>query len=521
MYRVSRFLAGIGVRWSVPGLLLLISLAVPATRELHLLLLRMYLRVPGGETYVHGQPPGCTMYIVPSVEFTRDAGSRLLDRSNQSPDAFLLAHAVNSSRVSLPPADLVAAHPILPWIALRASCLAHDRARLSRWQSTTQPRPDRDLPSDTLLEEALAIVRSAQSSEPQNGMLWVAEALLRFDLGQDTAADRAIAAASSAAAWDDESRNAYPCLRNLFMKHGFPEFDASILAYSNAGPLSSRAASHSLRRELLEHMASAVEEQDSRRLSLSLARLTTFLEGASPEGGLAGNPFIVHQDMIAEMAAQMGRTLPTYADPRGVRILAEEEVPYLYLAQHVDSNRAWRLRALVALGDSIWRDQTQPLRHLHDRWFRQAVFSGAASSLAILIFGTCLAAVLAEVPFVPARVAARRDRPIPSGRFLCAGAVVVLAAMTGVMFNAMDLVCQPVGLRSVEHRPVLTPLQENLAVAGILCLCLLLVRYLFHTRPKYYRIGLAVLLCIWLIVAGSAAWLRQSVVADLDRLCGV
>ena len=37
-----RFLRRTGRVWIAPGLLLLISLAIPATRELHLLLLRMY-----------------------------------------------------------------------------------------------------------------------------------------------------------------------------------------------------------------------------------------------------------------------------------------------------------------------------------------------------------------------------------------------------------------------------------------------------------------------------------------------
>lgn len=505
--------------WIVPGLLLLVSLAVPATRELHLLLLRMYTHVPGRETCVHGQPLGCVLYIVPTVEFTRDAGDRLLKESGRSIESFLLAHAVNPYRLSVPPADHHAGHPLQSWLALRASHFAHWGAMSSRHRVATQPASDDNTHPVISLDETLRTTRLAQAAQSDNGLLCVAEALICLDLGRERDADVALRSASSKSIWTDQAPIAFRSVRDLLMKHGLPEFDASVFAQTAASDGSYHVPSL-MTREVVERMAPTVKEHDDERLADMTNRLILLLEGAAPHVGVCGNPFVTNSEMVAAMASRMGRTMPDTGVPYQIRMLAEEEIPYRYLAQYVDVDKAWRLRALVALGNSVLRDRYQPTRETRQHWFNQALWSGEVSGLAIMIFGLCLCATLAEMPFVWAGEVDPR-RLMPKSRAFWLAVVPVFALMVGLLFNAANLVCQPVGLRSIEYAPSLTPLQDNLVAAAGICLAVLLARLVLLRCVLVYRISLCVLWSMWMVSVAWAAWLREDVISDLSKLYGV
>ncbi len=513
MARLPHFLTHAKKLWIIPGFLLLASLIHPGTRELHLLLVRLYCRIPGPQTYVHGQPPGCTLYVIPTVKFNENTERRILAESNRSVDTFALAHVVNHNYTSLPSAETCSGHPLLPWVAVRGADLAYWQAWRSEANAETQPSVEDNPRPPVSLDEALKIIRMAQVNEPENGLLWLAESVVHFADGSDEPAFQAIREAANKKLSNDHVHTLFPCLRDLLVQHGFPQFDASWSTHLVAWDPPGQFCRRHVREELLDRVAWAVGNKDDARLVELSSHLIALYEGWARQSVFFGRPIDPDESVITAMILRLEHQTPDQKAGSAVRKQAKEEVFYQYLARYASADLSSRLRELV---DS---DQTGRLRmpgpsgsEVH-HLINTALLSSAASEIAFLLMSLGLATLIAHTSLGLIRNQGMLHQGRVASRWFWPAMLVTAVLMTGAIFNALDLTLQPVGLRVTDRESSPSPTQSNLGAAIAFAACLLLVQFVSTKIPRLYRTSVAIMLCIWLILVATAAWLREDTIA--------
>ncbi|HPD31473.1 MAG TPA: hypothetical protein PLL20_15895 [Phycisphaerae bacterium] len=515
MGRLLHFLTHANKLWIIPGLLLLVSLVYPGTRELHLLLIRLYCRIPGPQTYVHGQPPGCVIYVIPTVKFNKNTERRILAESNRSVDTFALAHVVNHNYASLPSAETCSGHPLLPWVAFRAADLAYWQAWRSEAHSETQPSIEDDPRPSVAIDEALKIIRMAQANEPENGLLWLAESVVHFAGGSEETAFQAIREAANKKTSNDHVHMLFPYLRDLLVQHGFPRFDASWSTHLVAWDRPGRLCRPRVREELLDRMILAVENKDDARLMELLSHLIALYEGCAHQNVSLGKPVGAGERMIAGMISRLGRQMPDEKADYAVRKHAEEAVLYDYLAEYASTDLSARLRELADADQTGRPGIPGPSGSEANHLLKTAILSSAASEIAFLLMGLGLATLIAQTSFGMIRKQGMLHQGRVARSWLWPSMLLAAVLMTGAVFNALDLTLQPVGLRVADREPSPSPTQSNLGTAVAFAAILLLVQFVRTKVPRLYRVSVVVMFCVWLVLVGVAAWLREDAVTRL------
>ncbi len=253
---MKSLLAKIKVSHLVIAALLFASLWFPSTREAHVLCFRLLLHLRGN-TFVQGQPPGCVIQTIPNVEFTEKYKTELRKRSKDSLDSFAIASAAGDFSQLEPPAldSSWTNHTLLEWAAFR----------MTSWMSlenlgTNQP------PTNSLyipyLRSARQAIQLAQSEDPTNGALWLAEAYLDFNEKKQPEARAALETAASNRQWNASLYPSISYIAKLLKKSGLSDLDAIIAANNESTWFSSMDISSGCRRNLEGLMTQALNEGD-------------------------------------------------------------------------------------------------------------------------------------------------------------------------------------------------------------------------------------------------------------------
>ncbi|MHC4253240.1 MAG: hypothetical protein ACYS9X_29320, partial [Planctomycetota bacterium] len=279
----------------------LVTLAVPATREMHVLTFRLLFRIPGPNTYVQGLPEDGHVRVVPSVVFHNEYEEARLRESHRGLEEYFLA--LTCRRWRAPPV----APPVEKWEG-------EDDLLLLCALWGTESVTDRD--GDFDHGRVLALVKPAQHRFPANGYLWLAEARIRYEQGDR---DKAVSALHEAAKRPDgpivtpasEDR-----AHEILVKAGLSHLDASRKAVYRRQWLWS--VPWGARSCLADDIAEAISEDDKDRI-LPLLHTVDALRKAgfelTPGVRLLGGTLTASE--IGEAAAEkLGRKLPDLGTSR-------------------------------------------------------------------------------------------------------------------------------------------------------------------------------------------------------------
>ncbi len=289
------------VFWGCIGLMLIASLSWCESREVQVGLFRMVFRLTGGRTFTYDLSPGCVVHLIPEVDFTRQYCEQLGAAAERSPDDYLVARYCRPYARGFPPPEAWRGHPMLQWAAVEITSQLMEGADDGPASAT---RPAR-IPAKRI-EEALAIVRLAQAAAPENGAIYLAEALLLFEAGEDGAALNALRQAAEKHQWALQSREVFFRARELLINRGLPRFDATFeanrFAEGRFGYLTHEVAKHLDR--LLAQAVSNREDGNVTDLLLLWARLRR-ARTVCPDRFLWFPALDIHQEeSLAAMAGQ-------------------------------------------------------------------------------------------------------------------------------------------------------------------------------------------------------------------------
>jgi len=324
-------------RWVLLGLLLLATLLFPATREAHVLTVRLLFHL-NGKTIVQGQPSGCTIYVVPNVKFSDGYIAELRARSGRSLDDYALALGdLRHAGLEVPPIDAAwTNHPLMNWAAFQ---LTRNVILSARSVSDTNGVVTNLAAIQLEVDLARKAVHVARSASPTNGAWWLLEAGLNFIEDQPEKALANLREAAVRPVWDASLAPTKRYLVEIFRRGGLSELDAIIeggnLTPDHAWIFTRQELSRSLGRQFV----AAIEQTNESRLVEVFSTLVELRKGCWSEVGrtlLNGLRFYDPYDsMVNAMAQRLGLpAVPEFTfESREMRrrILQETEAKFLSL----------------------------------------------------------------------------------------------------------------------------------------------------------------------------------------------
>ena len=466
-----------------------------------------------GKTCVQGQPPSCIIYHIPNVLFSDPFRTQLFANSAVSPDSFLVATLSRRGSLGwqppleLPPAPLWRGHPCVQWAALRVAYLLPSL-------SAERPRTE----SDKTLEDARELVHVAQEQHPQNGALWLADALILFRLDQVDAALSALESATEKQEWSAQSRQLRPYATRLLVAQGLSRLDAVIEAN---GVRDSLAVMSRVSRCLQKEMVNAVESENEARFS-RLVAVRQKLQLPVWDDAQAINRFRLFPldtELINAMALKLGRSpLP---DWRGGSYGKRDEIASAVLCDYLENRVGGEQAAqLISEGETakeqIRREQSdsweQTEKPIMVRWFHATIGGTVVLySLAALIVSLSIRLPFRALPD-------NFNRIFPRSLRFWALAFLALTLSTVVLASAFNSVCQPVGFGPAGPKPLLTQFWENNLGALVICSGWFAAKMLFHARLKFPSwLPSTTVLLVWLYVVAATftAYMRVELINRL------
>ncbi|MCP4247368.1 MAG: hypothetical protein GY778_10005 [bacterium] len=498
---------------------LLATLAVPSTRELQTLLVRLLFHIEGANTYVQGQPPGCVIVVVPNVQFRQQYLDKVREESATSPEAFLRAVSCLWAHQEMPTVEHWESDPLLVW------------ATFEQVSHTVRPRYPQvvDIPLDTEAARsdragtAWTFVRCAQDRRPENGALWLAEAALHFFDGRQESALQALDTAADKPAWDSQKSESILLTAHLLEADGLPRFDALVRAWSRSRPNGRYVASY-VREQLFTVIADAVAEGDDTRFAILAGQLHRLQGGTwaipgTPNFFRAWPDRYYDPDMAAAMAARLGIAVPAageieYEQARTLHdaIVAE------YLQRHLDHQLAGGL-----LDSQSKHRNERRNRPNHHPTFYPGIRSTIGGLLVMLLFAFGISALLLELPFwlEPRSFIVRRDGGFPRSRRVRAAVCVACLGVILVLFRLIDSLQQPTGFGAAPTEELLSPSQSNFLGAAALGFFWTVLRLLIRGTgwlSTCYNIGLLLLGFAYLAAVALTAHFREETIRVIEEL---
>lgn len=473
---------------------LLVTLAVPSTRELQVLLARLLFDVRDAHTFVQGQPPGCGVYIVPDAQFREPYIRGLGADAATSPDAFVIARYSLGPRLQTPPVEHWANHPLVEW------------ATFDLVQRTVRPLCTEDAESvgngDDPTGRAWVLTRQAQREHPDNGALWIAEAGLHFYQGRSEEALEALRIAAEKPEWNSQRAASVLYAADLLQAAGLPRFDAVTDAWSRWYP-QGQIVARKVQEHIHDMMTAAVVEGDDTRFSV-LARQLRSLQDGLWEGSVVPNGFqawpYLHDatGLVGAMADRLGIAVPAYDEMEyeQARVL-RDRVLGDYLHRYLEDRPAGELLA----ADADYRRRTSNTILLRDPAFYTALKGAMGGAMGLLILAYGISALLVELAFRQGRrgFTVQRDQAVPRGWVFRVASGFACLSVILLMFSAFDSVCQPVGLGSAVQKHLLSPSQQNLLMGALVGVGWTIGRMLIRGRPRWLKCN-----TVMLVVLGYA-----------------
>lgn len=365
-------------------LLLLITLCISSTRELHWLNARLLLNINPGETIVAGQPIGCVEYNVPSVQLREARIDELATHAATSIDAYLIVSMHRFYLGVIPDDRTCNGDHLIEWTAMTAASEMFVAA------STT------DVPQD-LSEPALHVIHRAQHLHPSNGALWLAEALVHFTNGADDAGLAALQCAGDRPRWHSGKQRAFVRVSTLLEQRGLPSIDAIRKSeYSSFPWLHTR--------ELRDHVEQLMRDsvrtgQDTAFASLLAVwgRLNQ-CKWENSEYPKAGIGIPRERELYIAMAEAIEANPPDY-NKHPFPEDAERRLAFKFVHQKLGCDQAYELLELYRVNRELVHAcrefNGRPLAPHHFSWY-SARSCGIAGMLSLVLF---LALMVTRLPF--------------------------------------------------------------------------------------------------------------------------
>ncbi len=300
---MKKILKRLGVAAFVFWILFVASFLFPATREMHVLCLRLLLPFRGN-TYVRGQEPGCVLQTIPNVSFTDRFIQELRRDARLSPDSYIQACSAGSySEIQFPDAALWKDHPLLQWAALRFVWINRDG----------QSSATNSYKSARLEKFGSDLIHLAQKSYLNNGALWLAEASHEFGAGREQSALDALRIAAEKGKWSLAYKASFDYIKRLMRAKGLSELDAAIAANNLAPDFSALTLQGTIKRTLIDRMTEAVIAGDDRGFSTEMERLQSLQKPTWFDSPVANRfqIFSPGDEFLNALALRMGReTVP-------------------------------------------------------------------------------------------------------------------------------------------------------------------------------------------------------------------
>jgi hypothetical protein len=486
-----------------------LSLVVPQTREMHVLITRLLFHLNlNGNTYVRGQPLGCVVYPIPNVQFTQRGRSNIIASAQLSPDAFLLATLLTRDPLDLPPASAWKDCSVVEWSALAVA------GRIPSLGHSSSPRTN----DPVLLRDSLEVVRTTQQTHPQNGVLWLAEAHLQFALDEDEQAIQALQTALQRGHWNRQIGPAFLHVRKLLEAQGLPQFDASTEATVD---LATRFVIHKLQQDIEHSMMSAVTSEDDARFR-SLVSLVTQLQQQKWEdknvtaylASLSFPAFGPHKDLLDVMAKRLGR--PPVPDFKKTKFTEVEEAERTIFRDYLDAYAGPELANNLLRGNET---VVQQLKQRQESLFaedKRIMWLGLGSAISAF-FSLCalallLTAFVMNVAFIliPASQFSVKTL-LRTPRFWLLSSVAVAAGIC-LFTSLLEAVFQHVGFPGPTRKDYwISPCWDHVIVASSICLVWFAFKIRWHWRekpPRWFPMSLAGFGFIYLVAVCFTAWTR-------------
>jgi hypothetical protein len=491
------------IGFALLAIVFVITLVIPSTREAHVLCLRLVFPAQG-KTFVRGQPSGCISYTIPNVQFSDGYRAELIANANRSPNDFALAATTSEwCDLQFPPAQLWTNHPLLNWGALTCGYTA------SAYRTNDHDR-----------SEAENIIKIAEAAQPDNGALWLAEALFRFDQHHDEAAVAALELAVKKTNWMTSNKQNFEHLTALYQDAGLSQLDATLAANlaSCENPL--QMIQMKLKSNLSGLMVAAIDSSNDDEF-LNLLTLLVDLRKIDWKDGstFLRNTFGwfgADDELFEAMRKRLGVESQTFSDYSKERIF-REEVFRDYLARQTNQmivGRFWG-QADLAVTEKNLRGQMQG-----GFLFRREMI--AASSVSLSGFSTALFLYVLFIVILPALplIWLRRvgeihgSWPKRPAFWVLMMASTTIGVVIGIRFFLNLGMFSEVGLM-LETSKEMSPLLKSILLSLLLCGCFSLIRIVGwkvakeSANPKY---DFMVLGCVYLAGIIAMAYFRSELV---------
>ncbi len=360
-----------------------ITMAVPSTREAHLLCFNLLIHREG-KTYVQGQPSGCVIYIIPNVQFSESYKLKLIGELEHSPDNFFLAYYPRKPwNSSAPPAKDWFSHPLLEWAVL--NCVG---------DSSVTNKED--------LKFARELLDLAKQKDENNGGLWLAEAALNFKEGKDDPAWTALEISASVKTnWVADTPEEFGYCASLFEQAGLSKLDAAVEANWRSSHLGLVYVQGQIMREIGDCMVSAVQTTNDARFCeilshvLDLGRIEWVTRNQTTQNTFAN--FRPDDDLINAMRKRLGE--PQLSEDFATRQEQRASILLKFVDRLPDQKVAGRLLGRWDASKSLKELRGQRSQLLLRKNMLLEAFVSMAGGLSVITLILLASLVLQLLPF--------------------------------------------------------------------------------------------------------------------------
>lgn len=470
-------------RWVLLGLLLLATLLFPATREAHVLTVRLLFHL-NGKTIVQGQPSGCTIYVVPNVKFSDGYIAELRARSGRSLDDYALALGdLRHAGLEVPPIDAAwTNHPLMNWAAFQ---LTRNVILSARSVSDTNGVVTNLAAIQLEVDLARKAVHVARSASPTNGAWWLLEARLSFIEGNDAAAMTNLQQAIANPAWDMSLEKSRKHLTEVYRAAGLSNLDATRAASNLSPDFAALEIQGENKRALLQLIQTTVQRSDDQEFAELFAVLTglnscDWLE----QGRFAQNRFrtfrFISDKWVDAMAQRLGRaplpeqTSENYQERRELKRKIVDE----FLTAHAEPAAFARFQGQLEVHrtEDLLRGELVSMKHRSGMW--SALVGWLAGILSLLWLGVMSTVVLVELPFAWLMRKSQPNRKVPRhpGFWVLVALTLLLSIMVGASALLSTGIFNQTGFGPPEPAPPLSPMAQMCLLAAFMWLGCFLAR---------------------------------------------